>query len=126
MCRDITSIEDRRTWAVNQLHALIRNGSVPNEDEWVIEVLDLLLVHGFFTIRKANKKSEMAVVSLVSGTNATGGGGLTFMNSCILRLALPYPRRPRKSVVLVFLRFSSSLQLFHLPLVVSFVSHRSP
>ena len=63
--RDVSSIEERRIWAVNQLHALIRNGSVPKDDNWVIEVVDLLHTHGFFTIRKPNKKSDSTVASLL-------------------------------------------------------------
>lgn len=45
--------------------ALVRNGSVPKEDAWVSEVLDFLVVHGFFTVAKANKKSKCAAVHTV-------------------------------------------------------------
>lgn len=58
-----TAIEDRRHWALDQLLALCRNGSVPKTDAWVSSVLDFLLVHGFFVIRKTDKKSNIAAVS---------------------------------------------------------------
>lgn len=62
--KDTTTLEDRRVWALDQMLALVRNGAVPKTDEWVSRVLDFLLVHGFFIIRKADKKSKIQAVSI--------------------------------------------------------------
>lgn len=43
--------------------SLCRNSSVPKDDEWVTSVVDFLAVHGFYTIKKANKKSNISAVS---------------------------------------------------------------
>jgi hypothetical protein len=60
---DAKAIEDRRQWALDQTLALCRNASVPKEDPWISSVLDFLLVHGFFVIRKLDKKSPIGAVS---------------------------------------------------------------
>jgi hypothetical protein len=60
---DAKAIEDRRQWALDQTLALCRNASVPKEDSWISSVLDFLLVHGFFVIRKLDKKSPIGAVS---------------------------------------------------------------
>jgi hypothetical protein len=63
-CRsDMAALQERRNWALDQLLALCRNGSVPKNDSWITVVLEFLLVHGFFIIRKADKKSNIASVS---------------------------------------------------------------
>jgi len=64
--KDASALEDRRTWALDQMIALTRNGAVPKTDEWVSRVLDFLLVHGFFIVRKADKKSKIQAVSFDS------------------------------------------------------------
>ncbi|ORY24385.1 DNA polymerase phi-domain-containing protein [Naematelia encephala] len=61
---DMSGLEERRSWALDQLLALCRNGSVPRDDSWIASVLDFLLVHGFFVLRKADKKSPMTVLHL--------------------------------------------------------------
>jgi DNA polymerase phi len=60
---DLARIESRRAWALDQMLALVRNGSVPKEDAWVGDVLDFVLVHGFFLVTKVNKKSACSAVS---------------------------------------------------------------
>lgn len=60
---DAKAIEDRRQWALDQTLALCRNASVPKEDSWISSVLDFLLVHGFFVIRKLDKQSPIGAVS---------------------------------------------------------------
>lgn len=60
---DINGLDDRRRWAIDQMVALCRNASVPKDDEWVTSVVDFLAVHGFYTIRKASKKSNVSAVS---------------------------------------------------------------
>jgi hypothetical protein len=48
---------------LDQLLALCRNNSVPKEDEWVSTVLEFLLLHGFFNVKKADKKGSLSAVS---------------------------------------------------------------
>ena len=64
-------MEDRRLWALDQLLALCRNGSIPKEDSWIASVLDFLLVHGFFVIRKVDKNSPISAVSLTDQTQGS-------------------------------------------------------
>ncbi|WVF67165.1 hypothetical protein IAT40_001911 [Kwoniella sp. CBS 6097] len=59
---DSARIEERRLWALDQLLALCRNGSVPKDDAWISSLVDFLLVHGFFLIRKADKKSNISAL----------------------------------------------------------------
>ncbi|WVW80105.1 hypothetical protein I302_102078 [Kwoniella bestiolae CBS 10118] len=59
---DSARIDERRLWALDQLLALCRNGSVPKDDEWISSAIDFLLVHGFFLIRKADKKSPISAL----------------------------------------------------------------
>ncbi|KIJ37708.1 hypothetical protein M422DRAFT_259809, partial [Sphaerobolus stellatus SS14] len=47
-----------RIWVADQFTMLIRNGAIPNTDAWVTKVLDFLLLHGLFGIRKKNEKSN--------------------------------------------------------------------
>jgi hypothetical protein len=55
-------IEARRAWVIDQLAALIRSGSIPKSDEWVLSVLNWLTIHGLFEIQKASKKSPYDAV----------------------------------------------------------------
>lgn len=57
--------DERRTWALDQMLALCRNGAVPKGDGWVGRVLDSMLVHGFFLVRKADKKAIIAALRAV-------------------------------------------------------------
>ncbi|EIW66554.1 hypothetical protein TREMEDRAFT_35002 [Tremella mesenterica DSM 1558] len=60
---DLEGLEDKRTWALNQMVALVRNGSVPKDDQWISSVLEFLLVHGFFVILKTTKKGDITALS---------------------------------------------------------------
>lgn len=62
---DTARLTERRSWALDQIQALCRNGSVPKDDTWVSPLLDFLLVHGFFIIRSANKKSPISTIHSV-------------------------------------------------------------
>ncbi|OXH24380.1 DNA polymerase phi subunit [Cryptococcus neoformans] len=62
---DTARLAERRSWALDQIQALCRNGSVPKDDTWVSPLFDFLLVHGFFIIRSANKKSPVAAIHYV-------------------------------------------------------------
>ncbi|KAK8861548.1 hypothetical protein IAR55_002370 [Kwoniella newhampshirensis] len=59
---DSSRIDERRLWALDQIQALCRNGSVPKDDSCISSVLDFLLVHGFFIIRKTDKKSTITAL----------------------------------------------------------------
>lgn len=61
---DASGLEERRVWALDQLLAIFRNGAIPKQDSWVATVLDFLLLHSFFVVRKADKKSNIIAVSL--------------------------------------------------------------
>ncbi|KAL7413375.1 DNA polymerase phi-domain-containing protein [Mrakia frigida] len=54
---DLKRIEARRTWAFDQMLALIKNGSIPKEDTWVLSIIEFFVLHGLFAIKQANKKS---------------------------------------------------------------------
>ncbi|KAL7419801.1 DNA-directed DNA polymerase [Cryptotrichosporon argae] len=79
---DAAALEDRRVWALDQLLALCRNGSVPKDGSWVGPLLDFLLVHGFFIIRKADKKSPIAAL------HATPKPALTETTAAVARARL--------------------------------------
>nr|ODO02406.1 DNA polymerase phi subunit [Cryptococcus depauperatus CBS 7855] len=59
---DTTKLDERRLWALNQLLALCKNGSVPKNDACISSMLDFLLVHGFFFIKHANKKCGISAI----------------------------------------------------------------
>jgi len=59
---DIVATNSRRSWIIEQLGGLIRNGKVPKEDEWVQSVLDWLVVHGLFIVKKKSSKSHVVPV----------------------------------------------------------------
>ncbi|KAF8652685.1 hypothetical protein AX16_004190 [Volvariella volvacea WC 439] len=54
---DAQTINARRAWIIEQFAALFRNGSIPKEDGWIKTVLDWLIVHGLFQIKKKSSKS---------------------------------------------------------------------
>ena len=37
--------------------ALIKNGSIPKDDSWVLSIIEFFVLHGMFSIEHANKKS---------------------------------------------------------------------
>ncbi|BEJ00908.1 hypothetical protein CcaverHIS631_0507650 [Cutaneotrichosporon cavernicola] len=62
---DEGGLDERRTWALDQMLALARNGAVPRADSWISRVLDTMLVHGFFLIRKADKRSKITALRAI-------------------------------------------------------------
>ncbi|KAJ7273570.1 DNA polymerase phi-domain-containing protein [Mycena haematopus] len=54
---DIQAINSRRTWIIDQLSALIRNGAVPKDDDWIMSILNWLALNGLFIIKKKSEKS---------------------------------------------------------------------
>lgn len=61
----IHTINRKRQWAIEQLSTLIRNGNVPKSDDWVQLVLDWLVVHGLFIVKKESRKNPTAAVSFL-------------------------------------------------------------
>ncbi|KAJ8078693.1 DNA-directed DNA polymerase [Marasmius tenuissimus] len=54
----IETCNSRRQWIIDQVSALIRNGAVVKDDEWVIQILDWLAVNGLFIVKKKKEKSR--------------------------------------------------------------------
>jgi len=61
----IDTINRKRQWAIEQLSTLIRNGNVPKSDDWVQLVLDWLVVHGLFIVKKESCKNPITPVSFL-------------------------------------------------------------
>lgn len=51
------SDETQRLWSIDQLASLLKNANVPKDDTTIWTVLQLLVLYGFFTVRKSNPKS---------------------------------------------------------------------
>lgn len=60
--RGPSAIDSRRTWIADQFAALIRNGSIPKNDEWIQIVLDFYVVNGLFVVRKKSESSPIHAV----------------------------------------------------------------
>ncbi|KAJ1310167.1 hypothetical protein OPQ81_006911 [Rhizoctonia solani] len=56
---DPSEQDSKRRYVFEQLAALMRNGSIPKDDEWVNSILELFILHGFFTVTKKNKSSSV-------------------------------------------------------------------
>jgi DNA polymerase phi len=61
---DAQVINARRSWTIEQLAALIRNGAIPKSDDWVQAILDFFIVHGIFFVKKKSKKSPISAVRI--------------------------------------------------------------
>ncbi|KAG7092382.1 hypothetical protein E1B28_008739 [Marasmius oreades] len=58
---DAVSIEtnnSRRQWVIDQLSALIRNGAIAKDNEWVLEALNWLVLNGLFVVKKRRENSH--------------------------------------------------------------------
>ncbi|KAF9452265.1 hypothetical protein P691DRAFT_661308 [Macrolepiota fuliginosa MF-IS2] len=62
----IRAINHKRQWTIDQMFALIRNGTIPKNDEWVQSILDWLVVHGLFLVNKRSSKNPIAAARLVA------------------------------------------------------------
>ena len=51
----------RRSWIIEQFTSLIKNGSIPKDDKWIQLVLDCLVVHGIFVVKKKSDKGSIPV-----------------------------------------------------------------
>ncbi|KAH0827009.1 DNA polymerase phi-domain-containing protein [Lanmaoa asiatica] len=54
-----SAINSRRTWIADQFAALVRNGSIPKDDEWIQIVLDFYIVNGLFVVCKKSENSPI-------------------------------------------------------------------
>jgi DNA polymerase phi len=63
---DTKAVEMRRLWIVDQFAALLRNTTVPRQDDWIQAILDWFVVHGLFNIIKKSSKSDMKAVRFVT------------------------------------------------------------
>lgn len=77
---DISVINARRIWIVEQFAALLRNGAIPKNDTWVQRVIDWLIVHGLCRVRKKTEKSNFLAVSI----SAAYYGRTLFSDACCL------------------------------------------
>lgn len=95
---DAAGLEERRVWALDQLVALCRNRSVPKTDDWVARVLDFLLVHSFFIVRKADKKSSNKALHSVPKppfSEATAAAARSRFASAIIDVTAAAPKDGR-------------------------------
>lgn len=53
---ELTEINNRRKWALDQLLFLVRTATVPKDDQLLVDVLTFLAAHGYFTMQKPLKK----------------------------------------------------------------------
>lgn len=56
---DLKRVEARRTWAFDQLYALVKNGAIPRGDAWISSVVNFFALHGLFNVKTPNKKSKI-------------------------------------------------------------------
>ncbi|CAE6491505.1 unnamed protein product [Rhizoctonia solani] len=63
---DPSEQDSKRRYVFEQLAALMRHGSIPKDDEWVNSILELFILHGFFTVTKKNKNSEIGLLHHVT------------------------------------------------------------
>ncbi|KAJ1031815.1 hypothetical protein NDA13_002201 [Ustilago tritici] len=54
---ELTQINNRRKWALDQLLFLVRMATVPKDDELLVDILTFLAAHGYYTMQKPLKKS---------------------------------------------------------------------
>lgn len=59
---DVQAVNARRTWIIDQLAALIRNGAIPKSDDWIQSILDWFVLHGIFVLEKKSAKSPIKAV----------------------------------------------------------------
>ncbi|KZT11636.1 uncharacterized protein LAESUDRAFT_720895 [Laetiporus sulphureus 93-53] len=59
---DVQTLNSRRAWVIEQLTALIRNGAIQKSEQWVQSILDWLVVHGLFVIKKKSEKSAITAL----------------------------------------------------------------
>ena len=63
---DIQVVNSRRSWIIDQLAALVRNGAIPKDDDWLQTILDWLTVQGMFIVKKKSDKSAFLAVCLLA------------------------------------------------------------
>ena len=60
---NVSTINTRRAWIIEQLASLVRNSKIPRNDAWITNVLRWFVIHGLFIIiKKASKSPFMTVI----------------------------------------------------------------
>lgn len=115
---DLRGLEARRTWAFDQLVALIRNGAIPKDDSWVASIVEFFVLHGLYKIKTVNPKSPFVHVSLFVPLRLEHSGHwfLIVWRSPTFLSFIPLPNLPSRipctlTVDRNFLSFSPSLPL---------------
>ncbi|KAK0210612.1 DNA polymerase phi-domain-containing protein [Desarmillaria ectypa] len=55
---DAEGLNARRSWVMDQLVALIKNGSIPKRDDWIRQIFEWFVVNGFFIVRNPAKQNS--------------------------------------------------------------------
>jgi DNA polymerase phi len=66
-----TTSTNERKWALEQFGALMKSGAVPKDQEWIQDVLEFLVVHGYFVVNKKIKSTSRGAVSLMHSRPVT-------------------------------------------------------
>lgn len=61
-----SSVLARRTWIIEQLAVLLRNPSIPQSYDWMLDILNLFVTYAYFDVIKKSKKSTNKSVSSLS------------------------------------------------------------
>ncbi|KAJ1030383.1 hypothetical protein NDA16_001292 [Ustilago loliicola] len=56
---ELTEINNRRKWALDQLLFLVRTATVPKDDELLVDILTFLAAHGYYTMQKPLKNKVL-------------------------------------------------------------------
>ncbi|TDL27573.1 hypothetical protein BD410DRAFT_762651 [Rickenella mellea] len=91
-------LEARREWIADQFALLLRNGSIPKDNQWVSDALGWLTVHAFFDVIKKSTKSPHRALQIVPKPPFSEGLRtfcLERLLSCLAELTRPIP--PSKS-----------------------------
>ncbi|KAG8748741.1 hypothetical protein FRC10_000132 [Ceratobasidium sp. 414] len=59
---DPSEQDTKRRYVIEQLSALMRNGSIPKDNEWIVSILEFFILHGMFTVTKKNKASALSAL----------------------------------------------------------------
>ena len=58
-------------WALEQFGALVKSAAVPKHPDWVQDVLEFLVVHGYFIVNRKIKSTSRGTVSLIHSRPVT-------------------------------------------------------
>lgn len=58
----MNSATNERKWALEQFGALVKSSAVPKDQDWIQDVLEFLVVHGYFVVNKKIKSTSRGTV----------------------------------------------------------------